>query len=795
MRLSLRLWAQAIILARSAAGYTRARSTGYGAASVIFLISWLLLAAPWLFGASTIPFDAKAHFQAQLQFLANAIHSGQSPFWAPHVFVGSPQVADPQSLIFSPAILLAYFDAVPSFRQLDAYVLVLLAFAGLAIIKLFEDRAWHPAGAVLAAIAIAFGSSAAWRLQHIGQIQSYAFFCIALWLLDRTLRRSSKGSGALAGLAAGAMLAEPDQVALLGAYILAGLIVAHWISAVAPRDAVRRSLAPLAMAGMTTLAVAGLPLLLAILFLLASNRPEIAFEEAARGSLHPASLLTAIVGDLFGALDPKVDYWGPYSTSWNPRELTLSQNMSQLYLGALPALLIVTIGLSRGLLWAREVRFFAIAALVMLLYALGSFTPVFELIYRFVPGVSVFRRPADATFMLGAMLSIVAGYLAHRWLSKGLPNSRWGWKAGKVIIVAGAIAVSGVVAANQQKLGVAYVPILLAAAWLLASVIVFRTMRRKAIANPLIATLATAGLMSLDLATNNGPNESTAGEAASYDVLDPKSRNETIRFLKERVRRGAGSQWRDRVELVGLGFEWPNCALVHGFDHTLGYNPLRMGVVSAALGANDHIAGPDQRQFSPLFPSYRSTMANLVGLRFIASSIPIERVDSNLPRGALRLLARTKHAFIYENPDVLPRVLFVNRVVPTDFATLIATGWWPEFDPRAALLLDHSDPGVWTPHNELDDRAARDAQVVIARYDNTVVEIDVTAPVPGFVVLHDLWHPWWEAEVDGQPVAIHKANVMFRAVFVGAGRRRIKFEFRPFTGAIAELRDKAFHGR
>ena len=48
---------------------------------------------------------AKALFQAELQFLANAIHQGQSPFWSPNVFGGIPQIADPQSLIFSPPYL------------------------------------------------------------------------------------------------------------------------------------------------------------------------------------------------------------------------------------------------------------------------------------------------------------------------------------------------------------------------------------------------------------------------------------------------------------------------------------------------------------------------------------------------------------------------------------------------------------------------------------------------------------------------------------------------------------------
>ena len=38
------------------------------------------------------------------------VHAGQSPFWTPNVFAGWPQIADPQSLIFSPLhLLLAAF--------------------------------------------------------------------------------------------------------------------------------------------------------------------------------------------------------------------------------------------------------------------------------------------------------------------------------------------------------------------------------------------------------------------------------------------------------------------------------------------------------------------------------------------------------------------------------------------------------------------------------------------------------------------------------------------------------------
>ena len=86
----------------------------------LFAAAWLALSWPWLSGTVTIPWDAKAHFYPQLQFLAGSWHKGLSAFWTPNVFAGSPQVADPQSLIFSPPFaLIAALNPSPDFRWSD----------------------------------------------------------------------------------------------------------------------------------------------------------------------------------------------------------------------------------------------------------------------------------------------------------------------------------------------------------------------------------------------------------------------------------------------------------------------------------------------------------------------------------------------------------------------------------------------------------------------------------------------------------------------------------------------------
>ena len=235
--------------------------SGYGIAALALVASWFVLCAPWLFGDVSIPYDAKAHFQAQVQFLANALHTGQSPFWNPYVFAGSPQIADPQSMILSPAVLIALFDPTPSFQLVDGFTFGLMAFGGFSILMLFRDRGWHPAGAIVAALGFAFGASAAWRIQHIGQVQSFAFFAIALWLLARALDRQSIRWGIAAGVATGLMIVEPDQVAFLAALVLAGFVLHHWVDGDGRAKRFAESVRPLLAAGLTCFVIAALPLL------------------------------------------------------------------------------------------------------------------------------------------------------------------------------------------------------------------------------------------------------------------------------------------------------------------------------------------------------------------------------------------------------------------------------------------------------------------------------------------------------------------------------------------------------
>ena len=755
----------------------------YPAAFFIYALAALALASPWLSGRFTIPWDAKAHFYPQLVFLAKALQNGESPFWNPAVFAGSFHLADPQSLIFTlPFLIVAKFVRDPGFIAADATVFVMIALGGAALMLHFRDRGWHPAGALVAGLSFAFGGSAAWRVQHVGEVLSLAFFAITFLFLARIFQRGGLVSGLCAGLFAGLMLIGRDQIAYLCAMVLAIYAVGGLIGSRKPR-----TLGALAVAALVGFMVMIVPILLTIILAGDSTRVLIDFEGAARGSLHPAALLTSVVANLYGVDGPLQDFWGPPAQQVWGGTYNLARNMAAVYFGALPLIGFLGFGLASAALFRREMAALLVAFVMMLLYALGDFTPFFKLAFH-LPGVDLFRRPADATFPLCALASIMGGYGVHLYVTQ-LRHRTLAHVVLPALAIALAFGGAVTVAWWKGRLGQAALPLGIAGASLLVSMITLMLVRLFAPERGATALMLVGLCLAGDLALGNRPNESTALPPAHYDVLRTDTNNETLSLLRQRLTEAAGPDRIDRVELAAVGFDWPNLGMIHGFQHDLGYNPVRLSWYVEATGAQDHVATVEQRHFSPLFPSYRSLLADMLGLRFITSGVPLTEFDKSLKRGDLIEVARTKDAYVYENPHALPRVLLTTKARGADFSALMKTGAWPAFNPRETVLLEGA---------AVDDaRARRAGSARIQSYENTQVRVSVDTPDGGWLVLNDVWHPWWRVEVDGVSAPLLRANVIFRAVALPAGARQVRFYFDPAAGMQSTLRDaftKAWSG-
>ncbi len=178
---------------------------------------------------------------------------------------------------------------------------------------------------------------------------------------------------------------------------------------------------------------------------------------------------------------------------------------------------------------------------------------------------------------------------------------------------------------------------------------------------------------------------------------------------------------------------------------------------------------------------------DLMNVRFIVSRNPIPGY-----REVYR--DETSGNNVYENPTVLPRAHFVteSRVV-TDLSDLFSALQNNDFDPSRTVLLsgtpvmtDAPDPTDVTPfpddgHDDImnSDSSAHDV-VALSSFTADRIEWQVKTSARRWLVVSEVFYPaGWNAYIDDQPVDIHQANYLIRAVEVPPGSHRVRMEFRP----------------
>lgn len=289
--------------------WTRRETLAVAAAILAF---WVVTIAAYTIEATTIPWDAKSQFYNFFRFVGRALSQGELPLWNPYHFSGFPSVADPQSLLFSPTFLIAAWLAPKaSMGTFDAIALAHLAGAAAATAALCARRGFAPQAAVLAAAVVFFGGPAMGRLQHIGLVVSYAWLPVCLLFLELALDRRSWRWSVAFGIAAAAMALGRDQIAFLGCLALIAFALTH-AATHRPLAGWLRSRGPyILLMGAVGAAILAVPLLLTLQFAAFSNRPMVAFQTAAYGSLDPFNLIGLFAADMFGGLHAPTSISGP----------------------------------------------------------------------------------------------------------------------------------------------------------------------------------------------------------------------------------------------------------------------------------------------------------------------------------------------------------------------------------------------------------------------------------------------------------------------------------------------------
>jgi hypothetical protein len=729
---------------------------------------WLVALSRWLIQDAVVPWDSKNQFYAFFRFLSATLQAGDWPLWNAYHYGGHPSVADPQSLIFSPVFLAwAALDPAPSMWAFDIVVFAHLLAGAIAIAIMGWRARWPIPSTVMTAAIFMFGGAASGRLQHTGIILGYGLLPLALLLLQVALERCSlTWAAAFAIIASGVALGR-NQTALLLCVFLVAAAGAEVLGSRQPVTYLRQRTGVLMTMAAVGIGLLIVPMLLTLQFAQLSNRPAESLDDALKGSLYPANLATLAIANVFGTHGT---YWGPGAATL-PQVALTDDSENYLFVGVVPVLLLLWLGIAGGGAWRQGRRLMACTLVVTCLFMLGRYTPLYGFAFSFVPGIDLFRRPTDASFLFGIALAFLAGHCLNDYLREGIPNCRAlpAVVAGSAaaIIVGSAVAFS----ARTGHATDAAREVLVAGAIMALAVLILVSARReraRVAAAALVALLAVAELLWW-----NTTSRLNAQPRRNYAVLEAPTGAEAsaIALLEDAIavdhRRGE----RPRVEVLGLGGAWQNLAMVRGWEATNGYNPLRIGIYDRLVSPGEENWSIGHRQFPPSFDNYDCALARALGLTYLVLGQPLDKLPGlSTPPAAITLLSGPP-VWIYRLPGPKPRAVLYRWPEAAAGAT---TASQPRGGPSSADISLPSDDG---------STAEAPGVVQIEQLRPSIVQLHTTSTLDTLLVLHDLYYPGWVVEIDGTAAPILRVGLLFRAVAVPAGSHRVTFRFKPFSPA------------
>lgn len=740
-----------------------------GALAALGLLAVSALALPGtVVGRELFERDVDLMWAAQNAAVVRALADGAWPLWDPRAGFGQPLLANPNVQALYPPAWLAIL-LPPGL----AYVLLThlhLVFAGLGVRALALRLGRGPHAALLAgALFVAAGPTLSF-VNMWNHLAGIAWMPWVLLLADRALCAPTRHSALTWGVAAAAQaLAGSPDLCLLTHGITLGLVLfrLRW----SPSVAAPARLSAIGLAALAAAALAAAQWLPSAEVIARSERGALPAQARLYWSLSPQALAQVALPVRFDAIPELAgaEVVAPLAELWNPL-------LGSLHVGPIALALAVAGMAGRG-----RARFALLAlALLALALALGRHTPAYALASALFPPLAALRHPSKFVLVLPLAVALLAAAGAERMVAGHVRAFRvtLAVLAGLgLALAAGASVAPGLDGAPAWTALFAADPLALGLGATLALV----ALAASALPAGRAVTAVAAVVAMLAF---NAPTNATA--PAGFVAARPKNAA-AVRALGERAYVWDYGE-QGRLAVPGL----PGALLDVPYEPRAQARVLALREYLLPPSAGRWgIAGSYDRDLMGFFDAPQR--AAVMALRAAEGT---ERYARLLQRGAVEVVValhahdhagleprgelpgffrRTAHA--YRVPDPLPRAYAVGgvRAVASDEEGVVLLGD-AGFEPRAEVALAAASPRLAPA--DFVQRVA----VVARRAD--VVELDVELSHPGHVVLLEAWDPGWRAEVDGAPAPVLRANGIFRAVAVAAGRHRVTMRYRPRAATV-----------
>jgi hypothetical protein len=466
---------------------------------------------PIVDGFVLLGFDPFVYFYPLMSYRDARLRELDLPLWVPDYFAGAPFLANPQTgVLYPPNWLTVWLDAPRAYVWQAFGHSAWMAVGGFVVAR--RVIGVGALAALAAGAALGFGGYGQSLVSHLNQLQA------AAWLPWAVLALSSRRPAALGLVLALQLLAGHAQMSFMtGALLLVLAALLPGAGAAVPR------LGVLAAGG----AVAGLlaaPQLLLTLELSGQGirAGGMSYRDAVAFSLPPWVLPISLL--------PVYTHLGQPSSEWVG------------YVGT-SGVVLAAFGLVAG---PRRVAWLLGGiALAALLLALGQFDPLYPVLYRIVPGLSLFRVPARWLFVYSFAVAMLVGLGVQAVAASG------GWRLlGRVGAFALAVALPfGAYALLVRAFPLQWPSAAVVWAWVALAVLGLTIVGLGVRGGRWAAPVLVVGLAA-ELVVASWPMEvNRAGPPEAYSSLRP-----TEAHLRTLIANAPGGPWRT-LAITDSGFD------------------------------------------------------------------------------------------------------------------------------------------------------------------------------------------------------------------------------------------------
>ena len=747
----------------------------------LFLILPFLAFPEIIFGRQTLFWTDLSwiHYPRHI-FAAEEWLAGRVPLWDPYEDTGIPLLAETQVGVLYPFSVLFLSSLSPSL-ELSLFILLHFTLAALFTLTLARSLGMSWTASTVAGLSFGFGGFLMSQTPNLNIMAGAVWLPLILYAVIQTTRRRNWLTAMLAGvpLALQVLTAQPQVTFYTLVTVIGYGLYRVTADLFSDNDATKRkfqyalhTILLLIVAIASGLLLAAPQLLPTLELQQRSVRQAGGLELLTENSLPPAMWLNLLLPSAFG--NNVVGFKGgdPFQEVF-------------IYIGFIPLLLVFW---GWGQRQRRNALFFWFLLLGTVLMAMGSHTPLYEYVIRYLPGFDLFRIPSRWLMAVNLALAILAGFGLETLRQKGVSRPALAILllacltllvgSGLIWIFKSDLLAWNMNTANefQRRLteallnkGFALDPVYqnrLWPAWLIGlSVPAILLTVNIIIAAGLFTLFATRRITYQTFATLAIIAISFDLTAAGGVTVNPTKPVEWWQQLSGGAQYVLDNVGEARVFPLGMGSEEATVS------HLGQYFPSVYQVRSAGghgssllLARYDiflHEADPVQA-IQVTGTRYLLTLGQMGA--DVAATYPLVYSDDD--------------SFVYENEDPLPRAFIVHDSIQVDNPAEALTYFQSRsIDPRQTVILE-SEAIVPIPSSPT---SAQYSQATIISQNPQAIEIEAKLSDDGYLVLLDTHYPGWVATVDGQPTPVYRANYIGRAVFVPAGEHIVEFEYKPLS--------------